>query len=180
MGIGGLYVSEDIEIDTFIEGGTGSMSSEIIQPDFMPDKLESGTPNLPGIAGLKGGLEFIMETGIETIRKRENQLVKVFLETISSTWNIESYGPKDLKYRSGVVLVNIKDFDSSDLASILDRKYSIAVRPGYHCAPLAHKTIGTYEKGAVRFSMSWFNTLKDIETASQALIKIAEECEQKE
>jgi cysteine desulfurase family protein len=180
MGIGGLYVSEDVEIDTFIEGGTGSMSSEIIQPDFMPDKLESGTPNLPGIAGLKGGLEFILETGRETIRKREDQLVKVFLETISSTWNIESYGPKDLKYRSGVVLVNIKDLDSSELASILDRKYSIAVRPGYHCAPLAHKTIGTYEKGAVRFSMSWFNTLKDIEQASQALIKIAEECDQEE
>jgi cysteine desulfurase family protein len=176
MGIGGLYVGEDIEIDSFIEGGTGSLSSEVVQPDFMPDKLESGTPNLPGIAGLKGGLEFIMETGREEIKRREDQLLKVFVDIISSTWNIQSYGPEDLGKRSGVVLVNIRGIDSSDLASRLDSEFGIAVRPGYHCAPLAHKTIGTYGKGAVRFSLSFFNTMKDIEKAAGALIKIAEEC----
>lgn len=176
MGIGGIYIGENIEIDNFIEGGTGSLSSDIVQPDFMPDKFESGTPNLPGIAGLKGGLEFIMETGREEIKRREDYLVKVFVDIISSTWNIHTYGPKDLKKRSGVVPVNIKDMDSSELASKLDRKFSIAVRPGFHCAPLAHETIGTYGKGAVRFSFSWFNTVKEIEIAARALINIADEC----
>lgn len=178
MGIGGLYVGEDIEIATFIEGGTGSLSSEIIQPDFMPDKLESGTPNLPGIAGLMGGLQFLKEKGLVDIRKRENNLLKVFLENISSTWNIELYGPKDLQYRSGIVLVNIKGLDSSELASRLDNENLIAVRPGYHCAPLAHKSIGTYGKGAVRFSLGAFNTMKEVEYATDSLLKIAKTCNQ--
>jgi cysteine desulfurase family protein len=177
MGIGGLYLNPDLDLDTFIEGGTGSKSSEITQPLFMPDKFESGTPNLVGIAGLMGGLEFIKSIGTNNIRYKIQKMAHHFREAICSTWNIKIYGSKKAENNSGIVLVNIKGMDSAIVSNILDTEFQIATRPGLHCAPLAHKSIGTEDTGAVRFSLSSFTTIEDIEKASVALIKIAKKAE---
>jgi len=175
QGTGGLYVKEGIEIKEIFQGGTGSISHSLTQPDVMPDKFESGTPNAPGLIGLGAGIKYIMETGMSNIRKKEEELTKHFIEEVSKIEKIKIYGPLDIKYHGPVVALNIGDADSSEVSYILDDEYDIAVRPGLHCAPLAHKTIGTFEQGVVRFSFGYENTHEEIELGIKALKEIAKE-----
>jgi selenocysteine lyase/cysteine desulfurase len=154
-------------------GGTGSNSESQFQPDFMPDRFESGTLNLPGIAGLKAGVEFVQKRGIENIRNQLHDLVKRLVEGLSKNERIMIYGPKDLRLQKGVVSVNLRNRDPSAVADTLSRKYDIAVRVGLHCSPVTHQTIGTFPKGTVRIGIGISNRAEDIEKLCEALWQIA-------
>jgi len=173
QGTGALLINCDTEIKQLKEGGTGSESSSMFQPNFYPDKLESGTHNLPGIAGLNAGLKYILSKGTKSIYSHEKELLDIFINELRKNPKIEIYGPKDINLRCGVVPINILDIDSSEVAFKLDNEYNIAVRPGLHCAPLAHKTIGTEKIGAVRFGIGPFNKKTDILAAVKALNEIS-------
>lgn len=172
QGTGGLLIRDGFKLKEIREGGTGSESSKLTQPDFYPDKFESGTLNLPGIAGLNAGVKYIKSKGTKSILSHENKLIELFINGIKNNDKIKIYGSKDISKRCGVIPLNIMGLDSSELAYILDSEYEIAVRPGLHCAPLAHKTIGTDKLGAVRFSVGPFNTKSDINAAVNALNEI--------
>lgn len=175
QGTGVLYVNDKIRLESQREGGTGSNSEEIVQPDLYPDKYESGTHNTPGIAGLGAGVEFILETGTDNIRAHENKLVQFFIDELSKLENVKIYGPKDASKRLAVVAINIGDVDSGEITFKLNKNYDIATRSGIHCAPLAHKTLGTLKQGAVRFSFGYFNTMDDIKVAVDAIKDLANE-----
>lgn len=174
QGTGALLINNDIEIKQFKEGGTGSHSSSLEHPNFYPDKLEAGTHNLPGIAGLNAGLKYILNRGTESIYSHEKNLLDIFITELRKNAKIKIYGPESIENRIGVVPINIDGMDSSEVANILDAEYNIAVRPGLHCAPLAHKAIGTEKLGAVRFGVGPFNKSTDIIAAVKALNEIAE------
>ena len=173
QGTGILYIREGLELDVLKEGGTGSKSEDVFQPNLLPDKYESGTHNTPGIVGLNEGIKFIFEKGIDNIRRKEEDLCEYMLTRLEEVPNIVIYGPKDSKKRAAVISVNIGNMDSGEITFLLDSDYNIATRSGIHCAPLAHKTIGTLEQGAVRFSLGYFNTKEDIDKAIEALIEIS-------
>ena len=149
-------------VASFIEGGTGSLSSSIIQPDFLPDKFESGTLNGPGIAGLLEGINFINIRGIDSIREHEEYLCENFIDGLLNINSIEVYGSNDISKRTATISVNSTKIDNSELGFILDTEYGITTRTGLHCAPLAHETIGTYPTGTLRFGIGPFNDIKDI------------------
>lgn len=173
QGTGILYVNDSIRLKSQREGGTGSKSEDIIQPDLYPDKYESGTHNTPGIAGLGAGIEFLLETGLSRIRNHEEELTQYMLDRLPEIDNIKIYGPKSSKERSAVIAVNIGDIDSGEITFRLDREFDIATRSGIHCAPLAHKTIGTLNQGAIRFSFGYFNSKDDVDKAIHALKEIS-------
>lgn len=175
QGTGGLYIREGINVQEIFQGGTGSISESIDQPDIRPDKYESGTPNGPGIVGLGAGIEYIKSRGMENIRTYEENLTQYFIEELKKISGVKIYGPCDIRQQGAVVSINIGDYDSSEVAYILDEQYDIMVRPGLHCAPLAHKTIGTFDQGVVRFSFSPFNTVRDIEYGLQSIREIAKD-----
>lgn len=175
QGTGILYIREGVEVMHFKEGGTGSRSEELIQPEIMPDRYESGTPNSPGIAGLSKGVEFILSEGLDSIRKHEEAFTQYFIDELKKIDGVKIYGPQNSKEQAAVVSINIRNEDSSEIAYILDRVYNIAVRPGLHCAPYAHKTIGTFEQGTVRFSFGYFTKREELE---QTIIAIKEICNQ--
>lgn len=175
QGTGGLYIREGLILETQIHGGTGSASHSLIQPDINPDKFESGTGNAPGIIGLGAGVGYILERTMKDIRDYEEKLTRHFIEEAGKIEGIKIYGPSDEKYQAAVVALNIKDGDSSEVSYILNEEYGIYVRPGLHCAPLAHETIGTIDQGAVRFSFGIFNTHEEIEYTIKALKDIAKE-----
>lgn len=170
QGTGVLYIKEGLKISEFKSGGTGSNSYSMHQPDFLPDKFESGTLNTPGIAGLYAGIKFIEETGIENIRKHELELTEALLKELKTREYIILYGKNDMENRGAVVSLNVDGIDSSDTASMLNSK-GIAVRNGYHCAPLVHEIIKTQNKGTVRISPGYFNTFEEIEQ----LVKVLDE-----
>lgn len=173
QGTGGLYISEDINIKQMKEGGTGSSSESLLQPEIIPDRYESGTPNSPGIVGLGAGVDYILKTGIENIRRHEQELTKYMLEGLMEISSMKIYGPKDEKKQGAVISLNIGNEDSSEISYILDKVFNIGTRPGLHCAPLAHRTIGTLEQGTVRFSIGPFNTKEHIDKALDALREIS-------
>lgn len=173
QGTGILYVTDEIRLKSQREGGTGSKSEEIIQPDLYPDKYESGTHNTPGLVGLGAGIEFILETGLDNIRKHEEELTQYMIDRLSEVPNLKLYGPKSSKERASVIAINIGDVDSGEITFRLNSEFDIATRSGIHCAPLAHKTIGTLKQGAVRFSIGYFNTKEDIDKAIEALKEIS-------
>lgn len=175
QGTGGLIIREGLSPCEIFQGGTGSDSNSLIQPTLLPDKYESGTENAPGIVGLGAGIKYILDKGIGNIRQHEEELTSHFIEEALKIDGIRLYGPSNIKEQGPVVALNIKDADSSEVSYILDQEYDIAVRPGLHCAPLAHKTIGTLEQGVVRFSFGLFNTHEEIEFAIKALKEIAAE-----
>ena len=173
QGTGILYIREGLNIDILKEGGTGSRSEDLFQPDLFPDKYESGTHNTPGIVGLNEGVKFIFKEGIDKIKEHEEELCKYMLERLEEVPNIKIYGPKDANKRASVISINIGNMDSGEITFLLDSEYDIATRSGIHCAPLAHRTLGTLEQGAVRFSIGYFNTKEEIDKAITALKQIA-------
>ena len=178
QGIGGICVKKDIVIRPLIVGGSGVHSYDRIQPENMPEALEAGTLNGHGIAGLHAALSYINTYGMENIRDRELMLMKRFYEGVVSIPGIKVYGDFSgdrLSHRAPIVALNIKDYDSGEVADELSYTYEIYTRAGAHCAPLMHKAMGTVSQGAVRFSMSHFNTEEEIDTAIKAVEKIATE-----
>ncbi len=175
QGTGILYIREGLDVLHFKEGGTGSKSEELTQPEMLPDRYESGTANTPGIVGLGAGIEFILKEGIEKIRNHEKELTQYFIEALAQIEQVKVYGPKDSEKQGAVISINIGEEDSSEIAFVLDQAFNIAVRSGLHCAPLAHKTIGSFEQGTVRFSIGYFNTKEDIDRAVEAIKEICKE-----
>ena len=180
QGIGGFLISDEMAkvVDPLITGGTGSVSDSEIQPEFLPDKYESGTPNIPGIYGLHAGLKYITETGIDHIRAKEMELAGAFMNEMKEVASVRIVGPNRVENRAPVVSLDFHDQDNAEIAFLLENEYGIATRTGLHCAPNAHKTLGTYPQGTVRFSFGHFNTMDEVLYAANAVKKILNEKEQ--
>lgn len=172
MGTGGLYVREGINIRPIIEGGTGSLSESLTQPDFFPDMLESGTQNVPGLSGLGTACDFILKNGIENIHNYEKDLRERFEEKVMNMDGITIYGGN---HKTAITALNICGADCVEVAQRLSAEYDICVRAGLHCAILAHKSLGTENVGCVRFSFGFFNTPKEVDFAADALYKISKD-----
>ena len=174
QGTGGLYLAEalDKEVDPIMTGGTGSRSESEEQPEFLPDRYESGTPNTIGIAGLGAGIRFIRSVGIETIRNKEKNLAAMLIEGLQSMPEVTLYGCRDAVRQTAVVSFTIAGMGPAEVAMILDEDYSIMSRPGLQCAPAAHRTIGTFSSGTVRLSLGYFLEENDIRTALAAVDRI--------
>lgn len=171
LGTGGLYVRDGIMLDTIIEGGSGSSSEKESQPEFMPDRLVSGTINMPAIAALGEGIKFVRSVGTGTILDHEQFLRKIFIEKISQIKGLTVYTPEENCV--GVVSVNLEGKSCVEAAEVLDREYKIAVRAGLHCSPLAHKTLSTFDLGGtLRFSFGYYTSVREIDYAANALNKI--------
>ncbi|MCX7843226.1 MAG: aminotransferase class V-fold PLP-dependent enzyme [Clostridia bacterium] len=175
QGTGGLYVREGVHINCLMQGGTGSSSESVLQPEFMPDYMESGTLNTPGIVGLGFGASFIKSFGIENIKHYKSELIKRLHEGIVDIKEAKLYSKSDINKNSGIVALCFKNMDSNEISSLLDRKYHIATRAGLHCAPLAHKSLGTLKCGLVRLSVGCFNTVEEIDFTISALNEISRE-----
>lgn len=173
QGTGGLYSRSGIALRPQRFGGTGSMSESDVQPDFLPDMLESGTPNTPGIAGLKAGVEYIKKIGLAAIRNKERQLITKLMVGLQEIKGISLYGPPLGEERSALLSFTLESMDSGTIAYALDRDYGIACRAGLHCAPWAHRSLHTLQTGAVRLSPGYFNTDQDIDTAIKAVAELA-------
>ncbi len=173
QGTGGLYVREGIVVKPLRVGGTGSLSESDLQPEFMPDRLESGTPNTPGIAGMKAGVEFILSTGRRKIQAKEMELTQMLLAGLRLIPGVSIFGEQAPYGRTAVVSFTLAGKDSGEIAHLLDRDYKIACRSGLHCAPWAHTAIGTLQTGTVRLSPGYFNTEEEIGQTLTAIKKIA-------
>lgn len=173
QGTGGIYVNPNLEIKAIKLGGTGSLSESDEQPKFMPDMLESGTLNTMGIAGLKAGISFIKEMGLENIKKHEVKLTEKLITGLMEIKKVNIYGPRLDENRAAVVSFNIEGKDSGEVAFLLENEFEIISRSGLHCAPWAHKTIGTLETGTIRLSPGIFNTDEEIEATIAAIYKLA-------
>ena len=173
QGVGVLYVKKKLRLKPLIYGGTGSESESTLQPEGLPARLESGTLNSVGIAGLDASLNFIGSNAGD-IKNREQGLADRLKEGLRAIPGVETYFPQDAANTVPVVAFNIGGLNSEETAAILDQMFDIACRPGYHCAPIAHKTIGTFEMGGVvRFSPGYFNSDEDINFSLEAVEKIA-------
>ena len=174
QGTGGLYVAEGIEIKPLMQGGTGSSSENLFQPEILPDALESGTLNTPGIVGLGEGIKFINSFGLENIRKYKSLLIEQIYDGLSSINGVIIYSKKEASNNSGIVAFNFEEVESTEVSYVLDKVYGIASRAGLHCAPLAHQTLGTLKSGAVRLSVGCFNTKDEINILLKALKEISD------
>lgn len=182
-GTGGMVVSDRAasEMLPLAQGGTGSRSDHERQPDFLPDKFEPGTPNIVGIAGLAAGIEFLQTTGVDRIRQHEAQLAKEFVGRLRGSAPrvriLGVWGSDEACSDDAVATVSIgleeSCADLGCLAYELDSRFGIMVRSGLHCAPLAHRTMGTFPEGTIRFSFGWFNTASDVDAAASALMCLA-------
>jgi cysteine desulfurase family protein len=175
QGVGGLYVHKGITLKTLREGGTGSHSESLEQPDELPERYESGTLNTSGIAGLGAGIRYIMETGMEKIKQREEDLTNMLLIGLARIPGVVLYGPPLGQQRAAVVSFNLEQISANELCMILDKSFQIAVRPGLHCAPDAHRVLGTLQGGTIRISPGYFTTEEEIETCLQAITAIGKE-----
>jgi len=173
QGTGGLYVREGLVLTPLREGGTGSRSEELTQPPSGPDRYESGTPNTPGIAALGEGVRIILEEGVEEIARRETVLTNRLLEGLGEIPGLHLYGPPPGPRRRGVVSLRLDTLESAEAALILDGTFGIAVRAGLHCAPEAHRTLGTLAGGTLRLSPGYATTEAEIDQAIDALGTIA-------
>ncbi|AGB42493.1 cysteine desulfurase family protein [Halobacteroides halobius DSM 5150] len=172
-GTGGLYLNNSIELKPLLSGGTGSNSEDIYQPRICPDRYESGTANTVGLAGLKAGIEFILEEGLDSIRQHEEELLDYLISKLKEIPEITLYGPTNINKQAPLLSVNFGAEDSGELGYILDKAFDIAVRTGLHCAPLAHRSLGTFQRGTVRFSLGYFNTLDELEEVIRVSKEIA-------
>ena len=174
QGTGGLCIHESVEIRPFKRGGSGIHSYEKGQPQAYPARLEAGTLNSHGIAGLCAAINYINTITIPVIAKKEQELLWHFYKGICNIPEIHIYGDFDTKERAAILSLNIEGYDSGTVSDVLSQEYDIATRPGAHCAPRMHQALGTTETGAVRFSFSSFNTMEEVETAIQALKELVE------
>lgn len=174
QGTGGLAVAEGVDVAPWAMGGTGVHSFNALQPLEWPTRLEAGTLNGHGIAGLSAGLDFIeAQGGVEAIAAHERSLAERFLAGVREIPGIALYGVFDQPMRSAIVSLNVGDIDSAEISDALMQGWGIATRPGAHCAPLMHRALGTERQGVVRFSFGYFNTTEEVETAIDALCDLA-------
>jgi cysteine desulfurase family protein len=175
-GTGGLVIGERVDTKKLIPlkvGGTGSHSEFEEQPGFLPDIYESGTPNIVGLNGLKEGVRFVLAEGVDKIYQHEKNLIIRLIEGLKEIPEVTLYGGDYRKEQVAVVSFNLKDKWPSEVGMRLDEEYDIMCRVGLHCSPATHKTIGTFPRGTVRFSMSWFNTLEEVDQVIRAIREIA-------
>ncbi len=170
-GTGGLYVAPGLTPAPLLYGGTGTLSRSRRQPSDFPEGYEAGTANGPAIVGLSKGVEAVSRIGVDTITFYERELISLLESYLYDMDFVTCYGPVPEK-KTGICLFNIRGMSSEEVTERLSREYGIAVRGGYHCAPLAHRTIGTFDGGAVRLSVGPFNTRKEIRTAAEAVYRI--------
>ena len=175
QGTGGVCVRPGLSIRPLKVGGSGIHSFDREHPSEMPAALEAGTLNGHGIAGLGAAARWLLETGVEQIRAREQALLRRFVDGVKEVEGVTLYGNPDLNRRTGIQSLNIRDYDSARVADWLYEDYGIAVRGGAHCAPLMHEALGTREQGAVRFSFSYFNMEAEADEAAAAVRELAEE-----
>ena len=174
QGIGGFAVTDELalQIDPLLSGGTGSISDSEGIPTFMPDRFEPGTMNLPGIYGLHAALQYLEDKGIDTIRKREQQLAQQLWDGLAKLKGVRLIGQEDLSVRVPIVSADFPDFDNADISFQLADTYNILTRCGLHCAPYAHRSLGTFPNGTVRFSLSHINTEEEVDLCIDAVKKI--------
>lgn len=175
QGTGGLYVRDGIEVKPYLSGGTGVQTYNEHQPAEMPTRLEAGTLNGHGLAGLDAAIDYINEFGMQTIHDKEMSLMWRFYNGVKDIEGVKIYGDFDVKDRCPIVSINLSDYESGAVSDELFTRFEIATRPGGHCAPLMHKALGTVDQGAVRFSFSHFNTEEEVDTAINAVRTLAEE-----
>ena len=175
QGTGGLYVRPGLSIQPLVVGGSGVHSFDEQHPAQMPTALEAGTLNVPGLAGLCAGVEWILAQGVETLCAKETALAALFYKNIRDLPNVKIYGDPEMALHAPIISLNIGDEDSARIADILWEDYSICVRAGAHCAPLMHKALGTVEQGVVRFSFSHFNTEAEVLQTAAAVQELAQE-----
>ena len=182
QGIGGFIASDKLEglIDPVISGGTGSLSDSEEIPDFLPDRFESGTLNLPGIIGLHQALVYLKEAGIDNMRNEKMEITKYFLDQVKEIEGVKVAGKKTVEGRLGVVSIDFEGFDNSIVSFYLSNRYKIMTRVGMHCAPRAHKTLKTFPQGTVRFSFSHFNTKEEVDVCIDSIKTILSDLRQGE
>ncbi len=172
-GTGVLFIGERVDLDPLREGGTGSYSEQENQPIILPDRYESGTLNSVGISGLGAGLRYIFSEGLEKIRSHGHYLTDRLIEGLATILKVKLYAAQDSSKQASVVSLNIEGHEPGEVGVILDQVFDIKVRTGLHCAPAAHKTLGTYPLGTVRLSLGYFNTKEEIDLTLETLEKIA-------
>lgn len=171
QGIGALLVTEEFaaQLSPLIAGGTGSMSDSEELPPYLPDRFESGTPNLPGIYGWSAAMDYVNRTGISALRAHEAALTQRFLDGLRGLSHLRLAGPWEPAARVGVISVDFRSMDNAEAADRLEQEFGILTRCGLHCAPAAHKTLGTFPQGTVRFSVGYATTQADVDAALAAL-----------
>ena len=174
QGTGGLCIRPGVEIRPLLRGGSGVHSFDRQQPAAYPTRLEAGTLNSHGIAGLDAAVDYLLSEGVAAIEKREQALMRRFYENVCDIDGVQVYGDFAALQRAAIVALNIRDYDSAEIADVLFADYGIATRPGAHCAPRMHQALGTVQQGAVRFSFSVFNTEDEVDAAIQAVRELAQ------
>ena len=176
LGTGVLYIRPGMEdaVPTMKEGGTGTISEHPVQPATMPDKYEIGSHNAIGLAGLSEGVAWLLDKGVANVRAHDMYLSGLFLELTDGVERLALYGPRDLEHRAGIFSVNVDGMAPGELAAMIEADFGVCTRPGVHCAPLAHKTIGTHPTGTCRLSFGPFTTDEHVSAAADALAKIAQ------
>lgn len=175
QGTGFLYIHKKNKIRALKQGGTGSRSEDLNQPELIPDCYESGTQNIHGLAGLKAGVDFILEEGLETIHDQEQQRMMQLMEGLSVIPGITLFGPGKMTDRGSVVTFRAGTMDVNQINYVLDMVYGISARAGLHCAPLAHQTLGTFPEGTLRFSPGYFTTKEEIDEVLKAMNEISKQ-----
>jgi cysteine desulfurase family protein len=176
-GTGGLAIHDGFDVSRLAPmtyGGTGSRSEQESQPDFLPDKYESGTPNVAGLAGLAAGVHYVLEQGVERVRERERSMTQRLIGGLKSIAGVRVLGTGSASRQTALVSFRVNGRVCSDVARDLEERFGVLCRPGLHCAPRAHRTLGTFPEGAVRFSPGLFNTEADIDEALGAVAALAE------
>ena len=175
QGIGALLVTEEFaaQLSPLIAGGTGSVSDSEELPPYLPDRFESGTPNLPGIYGWSAAMNYVNQTGIEALRHHETALTQRFLDGLRDLRGLRLVGPWETEKRVGVISVSFSSMDNAEASDRLEREFGILTRCGLHCAPAAHRTLGTFPEGTVRFSVGYRTTEAEIDAALTALRALA-------
>ncbi|HUT19294.1 MAG TPA: aminotransferase class V-fold PLP-dependent enzyme [Anaerolineae bacterium] len=178
MGTGGLVIGERVDVammEPLKRGGTGSNSEHEAQPTFLPDLCESGTPNAVGLAGLAAGLQWLQERGIDAVRAHEAALTQQLIEGLRAIPGVTVYGPLDAGQQVATVSFTVEGLETSQIGLILDEEHGIMCRVGLHCAPAAHKTIGTFPNGTVRFGLGAINTAEEVSAALAAVRAVVQE-----
>ncbi|MEW6199858.1 MAG: aminotransferase class V-fold PLP-dependent enzyme [Planctomycetota bacterium] len=175
-GTGGLAISESFDIDRLpplIQGGTGSRSEQEVQPDFLPDKYEAGTPNIVGLAGLVASVRYVLDRGVEAIRRHDHDLAARLIAGLKGIAGVQVYGTGNAARQVAVVSFNIAGRTCAEVASSLEQDFGVLCRPGLHCAPVAHRTLGTLPGGTIRFAPGLFTTSDEIHRAVDAVRRVA-------